>query len=186
MISGCMNTKAASSRSRKQSNPAPVIDDFEDCAVEESKVEQTTLTAFLRSIPHRWQLADRVRFSKEANKRCDALGLAFSTGIDAQLGAVRVYPVKLLRWTYDSIAVECHWPQVVDGVVALEEKHATELRANERAKKHLEQAASDAVQPPEIAAAMGQVLTWLESENKRLREEGSARPPEPPQPLRSI
>lgn len=143
-----------------------------------SVVEHLTIPGFIRRAPHRFHMDEITRFGDKVGKIAEAMQISYLTMIDRSLGQIRLFPVPLLERVYAVMAAQFGWEQTVD-VPTLEDRQSAELRATERAKKHL-QSASEHADNPIVAEAMTTVLKWLESETVRLG--GKETPP----PLRSI
>jgi len=156
---------------------------FEEMPDPLTVVEHLTIPGFIRRAPHRFHIDEITRFGDKVGRVTESLQISYLTTIDRSLGQIRLFPVPLLVRVYQVMAAQFGWEQIVDAPAAMEDRHSAELKANERAKKHL-QAAAETANNPVIAQAMTTVLHWLETEAQRLREheEGTPTPP----PLRSI
>ncbi len=124
---------------------------------------------------------DIIRFGDKARRLADSLLLAWVTATNDSLGVVRCLPVPLMKYLYGHMAPQFGWPPIVAELEDIDRGHRDELRRTEGARKTLESAAIHA-HNPEVTAALTTVLTWLESETRRLRGESSPSPA----PLRSI
>lgn len=136
----------------------------------ESPIEFCTVTAYMRRIPHRWNLEDIERFGTKVGRVAEAAHLAYLTTMDPVVGPVRVFPLPFLQRVYEIQRVNFSWPPETASPslpAALESDRAT-LKAHERLVRLLRAAAEAA--PDEVVQQSGEtMLTWLESEIGRLR-----------------
>jgi hypothetical protein len=148
-------------------------------------VEHRSIAGFLRIAPRRFHLDEMIRFGKKVGDAAESMQLAYLTTTDSHLGVVRIFPVPLMRRVYDVMAAQFHWQPFLEPLEDEETVKRETLRANEKAKRHL-QAAVEHANNPRVTEAMVVVLDWMEAETRRLASDDPSSAPEAPAPLRSI
>lgn len=150
-------------------SPALEAQQFEEMPDPRDVVEHLTVPGFIRRAPHRFHLDEITRFGDKVGRAAESLHISYVTTVDNSLGVIRLFPVPLMVRVYSMMAAQFRWEPYTEPLTIESPSGAELLRANERAKRNIQTAAHSA--PPEIIEKMESVLSWLESEGRRLRGE---------------
>jgi hypothetical protein len=158
---------------RRQTRTAPAsseiidVNDLEKQLATGEPVEYCTIPGFLSRIPHEWMLEDFNRFGDKVTRAADAMQLSWVTTMNKSLGPIRVFAYPFLARVYQIVAAQTpNWP-APEKARAIEEGKSRELRKQEGIRRDLQSVVDQA--PPDVQAALGKVVEWLEAEAKKLR-----------------
>lgn len=169
------NSRAVKTNAPRSQSKLPDLELLAE--VSAGQVEHRTVLEFLRSIPHKWQADDIVRFGDKVKRLAEALQLAFVPVPHPQLGVIRTYPVPLLEWVYTMQAKQLHWPSPV---IALEDGRRSQreaLRKNEQLAQQIQELMSATDEPPVVEAAsviIQSLSTSIAQAREALEEESAA------------